>query len=53
MIIQYILDDIIKITNIDIKQLYELLFEMQIKNEIIMFTWKLLCKNNIIKYIRG
>lgn len=29
------IDDIIKLTNIDIKQLYELLFELQLKNEII------------------
>jgi len=29
------INDIIRITNIDIKQLYEVLFEMQIKNEIL------------------
>jgi DNA processing protein len=29
------IDDIIKLTNIDIKQLYELLFELQLKNEIL------------------
>ncbi|HEY8888846.1 MAG TPA: DNA-processing protein DprA [Clostridium sp.] len=29
------INDIIRITNIDIKQLYEVLFEMQIKNEVL------------------
>ena len=32
------INDIIRITNIDIKQLYEVLFEMQIKNEILCLT---------------
>ena len=32
------INDIIRITNIDIKQLYEVLFEMQIKNEILCLS---------------
>ncbi len=32
------INDIIKITNIDIKQLYEVLFEMQMKNEILCLS---------------
>lgn len=32
------IDDIIKLTNIDIKQLYGLLFELQLKNEILCLT---------------
>jgi DNA processing protein len=32
------INDIIRVTNIDIKQLYEVLFEMQIKNEILCLS---------------
>lgn len=32
------INDIIRITNIDIKQLYEVLFEMQIKNEVLCLS---------------
>jgi DNA processing protein len=39
------IDDIIKIANIDIKQLYEVLFDLQLKNEILC-----LAGNYYIKY---
>ncbi|MBU3189241.1 DNA-processing protein DprA [Clostridium bowmanii] len=32
------INDIIRVTNIDIKQLYEVLFEMQIKNEVLCLS---------------
>lgn len=40
------INDIIKITNIDIKQLYEVLFEMQIKNEILCLSGNYYVKVN-------
>ncbi len=39
------IDDIIRLTNIDIKQLYELLFEMQLKKEIICLSGNYYVKN--------
>ncbi|MBZ9608296.1 DNA-processing protein DprA [Clostridium estertheticum] len=40
------INDIIRITNIDIKQLYEVLFEMQIKNEILCLSGNYYVKVN-------
>jgi DNA processing protein len=40
------IDDIIKITNIDIKQLYEVLFELQLKDEIMCLAGNYYVKNN-------
>jgi DNA processing protein len=39
------IDDIIKIANIDIKQLYEVLFELQLKNEIMCLSGNYYVKN--------
>ncbi|ERI92897.1 DNA protecting protein DprA [Clostridiales bacterium oral taxon 876 str. F0540] len=39
------IDDIIKITNIDINQLYEVLFELQLKNEIMCLAGNYYVKN--------
>ena len=40
------INDIIRITNIDIKQLYGVLFEMQIKNEILCLSGNYYVKVN-------
>lgn len=40
------IDDIIKITNIDIKQLYEVLFELQLKDEILCLAGNYYVKLN-------
>ncbi len=40
------INDIIRITNIDIKQLYEVLFEMQIKNQILCLSGNYYVKVN-------
>jgi DNA processing protein len=40
------INDITRITNIDIKQLYEVLFEMQIKNEILCLSGNYYVKVN-------
>lgn len=39
------IDDIIKITNVDIRQIYELLFEMQLKDEIMCLSGNFYVKN--------
>lgn len=40
------LDDIIKTTNVDIKHLYEVLFELQLKDEILCLAGNYYVKNN-------
>jgi DNA processing protein len=40
------IDDIIRLTNIDIKQLYEVLFELQLKDEIMCLAGNYYVKNN-------